>query len=502
MQARQTYQTRRHALSLALCAAIGGAIVLTSCATNPAVDAAAAIGRAETAMGGAALKTIRFSGSGTGGIFGQAYVAGAPWPKINYSSFSRSFDYENAAMRQDAALSRAEPNGGGAAPLMGTGEQRATFMLQGNSAWNMVGPAPLAVPVTLDARVHDLWTSPHGVLKAALKNQATASMRTLDGKTYTALSFGESGRFSATAYVNADGMVERVDSRQSNAVMGDTDAAITYSGYKDFAGVKFPTRIRQSMGGSDILDINVTEVEPNVAAGVPAPELVRQFAERVVSEKAVDKEGQGVWFLAGGSHNSVLIEMKDYTVLVEAPLYDGRASAVIAEARRLVPSKPLRYVVNSHHHFDHAGGLRTAVAEGITLITSANAKPWFEKAMQSPNRINPDALAKSGKTATIEGVSGKRVLTDGARTVEISEITSSVHAQGFLMVHLPAEKILIQADAYTPSAPNTPAPAQPNGNNVNLLQNIEQNKLAVERILPLHGRMVPLSELLTAAGRK
>ncbi len=493
---------RRHALPIVACLAMGGAILLTSCATNAPADAAATIARAEAAMGGSNLKTIRFAGSGTGGIFGQAYVAGMPWPKINYSSFSRSLDYETAALRQDFALSRAEPNGGGAAPLMGTGEQRATAMLQGNFAWNMVGPAPAASPVALDGRVHDLWTSPHGVLKAAQKNKATATARALDGKTYTALSFTEPGRFVATAYVNADGLVERVDSRQPSPVMGDTDTVTTYSGYKDFAGVKFPTRIRQSMGGSDILDINVTEVEPNAPAGMPAPELVRQFAERVASEKAVDKEGQGVWFLAGGSHNSVLIEMKDYTVLVEAPLYDGRTAAAIAEARRLVPGKPLRYVINSHHHFDHAGGLRTAVAEGITLVTSASAKPWFDKVMANPNSINPDALAKSGKSATVEGVSGKRVLTDGARTLEIAEITSSVHAQGFLMVFLPAEKILIQADAYTPGAPNAPAPAQPNGNNVVLVQNIEQNKLAVDRILPLHGRMVTMGDLLTAVGRK
>jgi glyoxylase-like metal-dependent hydrolase (beta-lactamase superfamily II) len=102
----------------------------------------------------------------------------------------------------------------------------------------------------------------------------------------------------------------------------------------------------------------------------------------------------------------------------------------------------------------------------------------------------------------VEGVSGKRVLTDGVRTVEIFEMQGSVHAQGFLMVYLPAEKILIEADAYTPGPPNSPAPAQPNANHVNLVQNIEQNKLVVERILPLHGRMVVIADLMTAVGRK
>ena len=490
---------RPSSLTLAALTLVGGGL-LASCAgmSGAPMDAPAAIARAQEAMGGTTLKTLKYSGSGTGGIFGQAYRTDLPWPRTTVSMLSRDMDFDNASMRQDMAITRAEPNGGGALPLIGTGEQRSVAMVQGDWAWNMVGPAPAAAPVALEGRVHDLWTSPHGVLKAALKNKVTAASRTVDGKTYTTLTFTEAGKFEATAYINADNMVERVDSRQPGTVMGDTDSVISYSGYKNYAGTKFPTRIHQTMGGSLVMDINVTDVQPLGSIPVAVPDLVRQFKENVVSTAA----GAGVWFLAGGSHNSVLIEMKDYTVLVETPLYDGRSLAVIAEARRLVPGKPLRYAINSHHHFDHAGGLRTAAAEGITLITSANAKPWYDRALANPNRIKPDALAKSGKSATVEGVNGKRVLTDGERTIEISEITDSVHAQGFLMVYLPKEKLLIEADAFTPSAAGAPAPAVPNGNNLNLVKNIEQNKLAVERILPLHGRMVTMADLMTAVGRK
>jgi glyoxylase-like metal-dependent hydrolase (beta-lactamase superfamily II) len=186
-----------------------------------------------------------------------------------------------------------------------------------------------------------------------------------------------------------------------------------------------------------------------------------------------------VWFIAGGSHNSVAIEMADHVMLVEAPLYDGRAAAVLAEVKRLLPAKPIRYVVNSHHHFDHAGGLRTAAADGATLVTSALAQPYFERVLANANRVNPDALAKSGRGVKIEGVSGKRVFADATRKVEVSYIEDSVHANGFLMVYLPTEKILIEADAYTPGPPGAPAPAKPNGNNLNLIANIEKNQLKV-----------------------
>jgi glyoxylase-like metal-dependent hydrolase (beta-lactamase superfamily II) len=435
---------------------------------------------------------LSYSGSGTGATFGQAYQPGMEWPRINITSYSRVLDFENAAMREESTRSRAEPTGGSGLPL--TGEQRATGLVRGTSAWNMVGPAPVAAPVALDGRIHDLWTTPHGVIKAAMKNKP--SVRREGDKRLVA--FTEPGRFSAVAWIGADGLVERVDSVQPNPVLGDTRAVTLYSGYRDFGGIKFPSRIRQELGGFPVMDLEITTVAPNTPAGIEVPALVTSFAERAVSEKAAD----GVWFIAGGSHNSVLIEMSDHLILVESPLYDGRTQAVMAEARKLVPGKPIRYVVNSHHHFDHSGGLRTAAAEGATLVVSEQARPWFERALAQPNSINPDALAKSGAKVSLVGVNGRRTFSDSSRTVEIVMVEDSVHAKGFLMAWLPRERILIEADAFTPGPPSTPAPAQPNANNVNLAQNIERLRLDVDRILPLHGRMVPVGELYTAVGRK
>jgi glyoxylase-like metal-dependent hydrolase (beta-lactamase superfamily II) len=173
---------------------------------------------------------------------------------------------------------------------------------------------------------------------------------------------------------------------------------------------------------------------------------------------------------------------------VESPLYDGRAQAVIAEAKRLVPGKPIRYVVNSHHHFDHSGGLRAAVAEGAKLVTSEQARGWFEQVLANPNSIRPDAMATSGRRATVTGVSGERSFSDGDRTVRIYMIDDSVHARGFMMVWLPKERLLVEADAYTPGPPNSPPPAVVNANNLNLASNIDRLKLNVDKILPLHGR--------------
>jgi glyoxylase-like metal-dependent hydrolase (beta-lactamase superfamily II) len=353
--------------------------------------------------------------------------------------------------------------------------------------------------VAVDGRIHDLWTgTPQGAIKAAQRHGAVAGTRMVNGQTVNTLSFTAPGQYAATLVLDGAGLVTRIESTMPNAVLGDTAMVTEFSDYADSKGLRFPMRIRQSLGGFAALDIAVTEVTPNAAADFNVPDNVRNFRENVSTEKVAD----GVWFLAGGSHNSVAIELADQIVLVESPLYDGRASAVLATANALVAGKKVKTVINSHHHFDHAGGVRTAVAEGAELITSAAAKPYFERVLANANRIAPDALAKSGRTARVTGISGSTVLRDSTRPIEIHEIQGSVHAQGFLMVWLPKERLLIEADAYTPGPPNSPPPAVPNGNQVNLVQNIERLKLNVDRILPLHSRIATMAELYAQIGRK
>lgn len=487
-----------HAVRLTALAALAAAL-LGGCATPDAPDAMATLRRAEQAMGGAALRSIAFTGTGSGGTFGQAYQASLAWPGLNYSVLSRAVDYENAAMREEFARSRSEPNGGGAVPLMGLGEQRATGFVRGEHAWNVVNNTPAAAPLTLPARMHDLWTTPHGVLKAAMRHQPRASTRSDAGVGYTVVSFTAAGQFAADVWIDPAGLVARIDSQMPHPVTGDTATTTLYSDYRDVGdGVRFPQRMRQTQGGHPVFDLRLADVKPNAPLAAALPDSVRDFAERVVASVVAP----GVWYLAGGSHHSVLIEMQDHLVVVEAPLYDGRSAVMLAEAKRLVPGKPVRFVINSHHHFDHAGGLRAAVAEGATLITSAAAKPYFERVFANPNRIRPDLMARSGRSAQIIGVAGKHVLTDGSRSVEVHEIEGSVHATGFLMVWLPRERLLVQADAYTPGAAGAPPPPVPNANSVGLVRNIERLGMDVDRILPLHGRVVPMSELLAAIGRR
>jgi glyoxylase-like metal-dependent hydrolase (beta-lactamase superfamily II) len=473
---------------------------LTGCANTPAApDAATLIKQAEMALGGAGLKTLAISGKGSGGTVGQAYQPGVAWPGLNYSLMSRTMNFETGALREEFARSRSEPTGGGATPLMGSGEQKAVGFVRDGFAWSPAGTGFAAAPVAVDARNHDLWTgTPQGAIKAAQKYGAVAGTRVVGGQTFSTLSYTAPGQYAATLVLDAAGLVTRIESTVPNPVRGDTALVTEFSNYAPAGNLRFPMRIRQTQDGYAALDLTVTDVQPGAVADFAVPDNVRNFKENVTSEKVAD----GVWFLAGGSHNSVAIEMADQIVLVEAPLYEGRAKAVMATANALVPGKQVKTVINSHHHFDHAGGLRTAVAEGAELITSAAAKPYFEAAFANPNRIAPDALGKSGRKPKITGISGSTVLRDASRPVEVHEIQGSVHAQGFLMVWLPKEKLLIEADAYTPGAPNATPPTVPNANQVNLADNIERLGIKPERILPLHSRVAAVAELYQQIGRK
>ena len=443
-------------------------------------------------------KSLQYTGSGANFSFGQSVSPGAPWPRFNLKSYTRTINYDIPAMRDEMVRTQADPaaRGGGGIPLVG--EQRLLQAVNGTDAWNQVGEAPpTAAIAAVGDRLHQLWITPHGVIKAAIKHNATVETQAIGGKKMTVISFAVPGQLKIKAFVNERNLVEKVESWSTNPVLGDMATETTYADYKDFGGVQFPTRITQSQGGFPTLDLAVSDVKPNAPADIQPPDTVRQASITVQADKIAD----GVWYLTGGTHHSVLVEMNDYLVMIEGPLDDARAGAVIAEAKKLVPNKPIKYVVNTHHHFDHAGGLGAFVADGATIITHDTNKTFLEQSLAARRTVQPDELAQSGKKPTVEGMQDKRVLSDGTHTVELYQIKGTVHGDGLIMAYLPKEKLLVEADVFTPAPPNATPPAQPNPAQVNLYDNIERLNLAVDQILPIHGRKVPLAELQKAIGK-
>jgi len=174
-------------------------------------------------------------------------------------------------------------------------------VVAGAYAWNVQGPLATPRQAAREQRLHDLWTTPHGVVKAAQRHGATVKWVEGNGRDIAVVSFAEKGVMRASAFINADYLVEHVESRMPDPVMGDTAVITEYSEYRDFGRVKYPTRVRQTVGGAPVLDIEVKDVQPNAPVTIAVPDIVRAGKENVTAEKAAE----GVWFVAGGSHNTM-----------------------------------------------------------------------------------------------------------------------------------------------------------------------------------------------------
>ena len=269
-------------------------------------------------MGAGKVRYIEYSGSGLQFSLGQSPNPDAPWPKFNAKSYTRSINYEIPQSRQVLVRTQAEnpPHGGGQQPLVG--EQTQTLIALGSMPW--------------DPEM-EIWITPHGFLKAAAANKATISQQTVDGKVYNVLSYMAQGKYRVNGYFNAQKMVEKVETWIDNPVVGDMLVEAIYSGYKDAGGgVMFPSKIIEKQSGYPVLDLDVAEVKLNIPVTIDAPPPPAPVV--VTSEKIAD----GVWYLTGGTHHSVVVAFSDHIVVVEGPQSEARATAVIAEAKKLVPT--------------------------------------------------------------------------------------------------------------------------------------------------------------------
>lgn len=440
------------------------------------------------ALGAAQVETIEITGSGFFFALGQNVRPGVAWPRANLTRYTRIVDYNKGGISIDFTITQGEnlPRGGGGRPFMGF--QRRDSGGLSDQAWIMAYPAGTATQTGVAQAQHDLWTTPHGLVRAALADKAA-----MDGRTFTVT---RAGRFKARAHVNAHNLIDKVESWLPNPVLGDMALVTEYGDYKAFGAAMVPTRIAQSAGGFPVLAMGITDVKVN-AGGVTPPAAIQPAAINV----QIDQAAPGVWFVHGGTHHSVVVEMKDHLILFEAPLGDARTNAVIDTVKRSLPAKPIRYAVNTHHHFDHSGGVRAAAAAGITIVTHAIHKPFFEAAYQNPHTFAPDALARSGKKATFMTLTDKRVFSDGARTFELHRLKDNLHNEGLIVGYLPKEKILMVADAFSPRAPIVKTPEQLNPFTTNLWDQIVALKLKVKTVLPIHGRMVKVEELKIEVGR-
>ena len=424
-----------------------------------ALAADAALERASAAMGASDLKSLRYSGDGIGYTFGQAYKPGMAWPKIKIQCFTRTVNYETGSMRDEIVFTRDEPLGGGGYPHVA--QQRNDQYVSGDVCVERdrerpCGGTALRRRSRAPAVDHAARRDQGGDQEQRDGADADAQRPAVYGAhLHRARPFASRPRTSTrTAW-----------SRRSNRAFPIRCSAIRRSSPR-IRTIATSAALNSRRGSGSrravfpSLDLTVREVQPNAPAdiaGCPTPCATRRSAS------PADKVADGVWFIAGGSHNSVAIEMKDHMILVETPLNDGRTRPVHRRGQeaRSRQADPLRRSTRTATSTIRAGCARRSPKARRSSRRRRTSRTSSARSRRR-TRSAPTALAKSGKKAKFMTVDDKLVLNDGTRSVEIYHIADSHHTDTFLMVYLPKEKLLIEADSFTPRPPNTPPPAQPN----------------------------------------
>jgi glyoxylase-like metal-dependent hydrolase (beta-lactamase superfamily II) len=488
------------------------ALLLVGCASTSSEQAT--VNEAATALGGAAkivaVNTLVIEGTGENGNLGQSQTPDA-LNVLKVTESKRSIDFAGGRQRleQTRVATFGAPN---------PQPQKQNLALDGDVAYNVAanGTATRAAAQVAKDRRMELYHHPIGAVRAALGQGAQASNARKEGNDSAVdITTAQGDKF--TLFVDSGtklpSKVVSMTSANTNWPLGDVTIETTFANYTDVDGLKLPGKITSKTDKYTTADIQVSKNTVNGDVGnLAAPEAAKSAAAPDLPAPVVTAEeiSKGIWFLAGQSHNSVLVEFADHLVLIEAPQNEIRTGAVLAKVKELKPDKPLKYVVNTHHHFDHSGGVRRVMAEeGVTLITHAGNKAFFEEIARRPSTMYPDTLSKAPKTPTIQTVTDKYELKDASRTVEIYNIPN-LHSDTMLIVYFPAERILIEADLYNPPAPpaanapppapNAPPPAAPFAPSV--VQTIQKLGLRVDRIVPIHGPIVPYRNLQAAAARQ
>ena len=501
------------------------------------VDPAPLLAAVSEEIGEADLRCISFSGTGYAGAVGQTFenAVNVDWPRIDsMANYTRVINWEAETsvetFDRQPGLAPASWKYGlgwrGGTPTQG--ETRQTHVTNGEFSWHMDGDgSPVAVPPEI-AEVYrlDMWLNPHGFLKAARLPGANPVAfwrweqieKGRDGNVVApekmhVVAITMFGKYRVDATINPRNQIQRLKTTVNIPTLGDFNIEHESTNHVSFGNIKWPTNWHSHQGWDDNWQFyrlstghnayggTFADVVPN-ACGEPAPVPEAVAAADWPTEVTVEEMADGVYRLGGGPANSYMVEFSDFVAVFEAPGDEERSLAVIDEITRLAPDKPIRWVIASHPHFDHIGGLRTYLHVGSTIVTHLINVDFLNHDVLSyePRTIEPDIVSIWPPTELAEGynyeaIQENYVIADDSRILRVYYVQPLGHVAGMLMAWLPAERIAFQADLFDTHEPPKPAqlPAMRS-----LHTQVERMNLDVETLAPVHGNPVPWSEFLAA----
>lgn len=466
-------------------------LMLAACAKPPVSVEQQFIEDVATALGGRnaieAVDTLTMDAAGRMLNLGQDLTPESATMEFDISDYRLTADLANGRSRTE--LTRT--------PLFdyfrGRDPMRLVSGIDGNVAYDIAadGSARRASEAIAADRRITYYHHPLPLIRAVLNETATLSnIRSEDGFALGDVTTLDSKRLTL-ALDQTTHLPVYIRSTDHHNYLRDVVRKTALGDYTAVGQLLLPAMISQTLDEFNLFSLRIQAQNLNTSIGdisAPSDAAAPPSSGAITSNVTVEQLDEGIWLLAGESHHSVLFEFSDHLKLLEAP-NERRTLAVVAKARELVPGKPLTHLINTHHHFDHSAGVRTAVSEGMTIVTQAANESFYRRMGEQPSTIVPDALAEAPQAIELEVVEEKATYEDETMTVELYHIADSPHSSSILMAYLPKQRLIIEADVFNPGR-DTPQLFAPN-----LLDNIQRYELEVERIVPIHGGIVDFEAL-------
>lgn len=280
----------------------------------------------------------------------------------------------------------------------------------------------------------------------------------------------------------------------TETMLGDVEAEYYYSDYREVSGVMVPFANVTIKDGAPYSSMNYTDIRINDAAALAIfdiPEDVQDQADAVVAAGgawvplAWTPVTDTVTHIVAFSHHSMVVEFPEFVVVVEGP-YTEAQSLTLAHMIEENIGKPIRYVVPTHPHYDHTGGLRGLAASGASVLAASGHEDEIRGIVESPHTNPPDALAERAEQGAeigqVEVFSGMTEISDGDQVLKLYEVTTIPHVNPKVLAFVEGDGILFQSDLFF---------GGPGPDAIALAEAVAELGLDVTQVVGGHGGVIP-----------